>query len=194
VTLRFSIDDVATMLRAGILPEDSSTELLDGMIVLKDRANKGEPTDVHGKRHAAGVALLADLANRINAPACHVRSQLPLACDQYNAPEPDFAIVRGNARDYLERFPSGTDVSCVAEVADSSLERDSERKLSIYARAGVGQCLIINLRNDTLEHYSEPDPQAATFRTKITLSLGQTIAIQLVNGDVLQTAVADLLP
>jgi len=192
--VRFSIDDVAAMLREGILPEDSTTELLDGIVVLKDRADKGEPADMHGKRRAVAVALLSGLARRIDDSARHVRTQLPLACDQYNAPEPDFAIARGKVRDYIERFPSGGDVYCVAEVADSSLERDSERKLSIYARAVVPQYLIINLRNETLEHYSDPDPEAATYRTKATLSREQSIAIQLGNGDMPQLAVAELLP
>jgi Uma2 family endonuclease len=123
-----------------------------------------------------------------------VRTQLPLACDRYNAPEPDFAIARGNPRDYTERFPSGADVYCLAEVADSSLERDPERKLSIYARAGVPQYVIVNLRNETLELYTDPDPQAATYRTKTTLLRGQTITIQLGDGQTLDVAITDILP
>ncbi len=182
------------MLREGILPEDASTELLDGMVVRKDRATTGEEIGVHGLRHSLCVTLLGELALRINSPARHVRLQLPLICDEVNAPEPDFAIVRGSPRDYARALPNVVDASCVIEVADSSLERDSENKLAIYARSGLPQYIIVNLRNETLEHFTEPDAQVATFRTKVTLSRAQIVTLQLGDEQTIDVAAADLLP
>ena len=41
--VRFTRHDVAAMVRAGIVPEDSSTELLNGLLVYVDRGATGEP-------------------------------------------------------------------------------------------------------------------------------------------------------
>jgi len=149
---------------------------------------------VHGTRHSLGVTLLARLASRVDSDVRHVRSQLPVVCGRTNAPEPDFAVVRGDPRDYAERLPDASDVFMLAEVADSSLERDSQRKLAIYSRAGVAQYLIVNLRNDTVEQFTDPDAQASTYRTKITFVRGESVTLRLGEDEAFAIPVADLLP
>ena len=90
-------------------------------------------------------------------------------------------------------MPGPGDVTCVIEAAHSSLDRDREDKLPIYAAAGMPQYVIINLANDTIEVYTDPDPAGEQYRTKTTLERGDTLALQLPEG-VLEVPVADVLP
>ena len=43
------------------------------------------------------------------------------------------------------------------EVADSTLARDRETKLALYARDGILEYWIVNLEQNQLEVYREPD-------------------------------------
>jgi hypothetical protein len=52
---RFTRRDAEMLVRLGIIPEDASTELLHGLIVLKDRAGTGEDPMVIGNDHTKVV-------------------------------------------------------------------------------------------------------------------------------------------
>ena len=49
--VRFSVDTVQGMLRAGLLADDPSTELLNGCIVQTDRGDHGGDSTVHSPGH-----------------------------------------------------------------------------------------------------------------------------------------------
>jgi Uma2 family endonuclease len=56
------------------------------------------------------------------------------------------------------------------EVADSSLERDLMEKLPRYARAGIPEVWIVNLNDETIEVYRQPNFTA--YASKTILSAG----------------------
>jgi Uma2 family endonuclease len=192
--VRFTVDDVLAMVQQGILPEDASTELLNGIILLKDRSDQGGDSLTPSPKHRTAVRLLTALAARVDRSDCHAQVQLPVVCSTVQMPEPDFAIVRGNDRDYIEHLPTAADVSCLIEVADSSLERDQTEKLTIYAAAGIRQYIILNLRNSTAEEYTDPDTTAATYRSKKTFARADSITVSLPTNNVIEVALIDLLP
>jgi hypothetical protein len=72
---RFTRHDAESLMRLGIIPEDASTELLDGLVVLKDRAAVGEDPFMIGRNHRKAVERLSDLRTRINDARRHVQSQ-----------------------------------------------------------------------------------------------------------------------
>ena len=72
---RFTWRDAEALVRLGIIPEDASTELLNGLIVLKDRAARGQDSMTVGNNHTVCVERLSDLRGRINNAGRHVRSQ-----------------------------------------------------------------------------------------------------------------------
>jgi Uma2 family endonuclease len=188
-----TIGQYQKMIEDGIVAEDSSVELLRGVMVRKDRSAIGEDPIGHSPIHRAVVALLTELSARLAGKGCHMQIQLPVACPPDGAPEPDAAIVRGGARDYLDRLPGPGDVSCVVEVAHSSLELDREDKLPIYAAAGIPQYIIINLQNMTLEVYSDPDAPQEQYRTKATAARGDGVELKLPQG-VLDIPAEEILP
>jgi Uma2 family endonuclease len=181
------------MIDEGILPEDATVELLRGVLVRKDRSAPGEDAMGHSPLHKLVIALLTALAARINGASCHMQIQLPVACPPDGEPEPDASIVRGTPRDYSDRIPGPGDVTCVIEAAHSSLGRDREDKLPIYAAAAVPQYVLINLTNNTVEVYSDPSSAAEDYRTKVTVDQSGMLRLQLPNG-FLEVAAADVLP
>jgi Uma2 family endonuclease len=129
----------------GVLGEDDPIELLDGRLVFR------EP---QGSRHAT-VSLRIRLAlDRVFTRGYHVRNQYPVALDDVSEPEPDIAVVRGRIDDYLHAHPAAPVL--VVEVAQSTLTKDRLRKGTLYARAGVPDYWIVNLKDGVLEVYREP--------------------------------------
>ena len=192
--VRYTVDDVLRMIRSGVIPEDATTELLDGFVVLKDRGEYGGDPLLHGRKHIAAIRRLTALSVKIQSTNRFAQVQLPLVCSDLQMPEPDFAIVRGTEQNYSERLPGAQDTFVVIEAADSSLERDQNEKLAIYAAAGVPQYLIINLRNSTIEQYTDPDPQSATYRTKATFTRDDKLVLSGGSDGPIEVRGDELLP
>ena len=190
---RFTRKDVETLVRQGIIPEDASTELLSGLVVLKDRARRGEDPLTIGSDHRRSVERLSNLRSRINNPSRHVQSQQPLVCGETHVPEPDSAVIRGRLEDYPDN-PEAADAWCVVEVADASYERDAREKLAGYARAGVAQYVILNLRNRTAEVYTNPDTAAGTYPAPRVVRDGEVLSLRVGEGEVFDIRLSDVLP
>jgi Uma2 family endonuclease len=188
-----TVDQYVRMIEKGIVSEDGGVELLRGVLVRKDRSVIGEDQMGHSPLHVMIVSLLTALAARINGERRYLQIQLPVVCAPDSAPEPDAAIVRGAPRDYADRLPAAGDVSCVIEASHSSLERDREDKLPLYAAAAVPQYVIINLQNQTVEVYSDPDPAGKQYRTRPTVEPGGTVELQQPEGT-FTIATSELLP
>lgn len=118
-----------------------------------------------------------------------VRPQLPLALDPDSEPEPDIAVVAGEPRD----FPSGHPITAilVVEISDATLRQDRTRKAPLYARHGIPEYWILNVVDDCLEVYRDPDRASETYQTKLTLHRGDSIT-PLQGAKPI--AVADMLP
>src|ERR1700710_813738 len=104
--------------------------------------------------------MLGELDESIKSERRHLRTQSTLICAESHAPIPDGMVLRGSRSDYRGRLPQATDALCIIEVADSSYERDAGEKLNAYARAGIEQYIIVNLRTRTAEVYTHADPAA----------------------------------
>ena len=133
------------MIDAGILGTDDNVELLDGLLVAR------EP---QGARHAAIVVVIRGVVERAFGRGFHVREEKPVALDELSEPEPDIVVVRGRPRDYLVDHPSRPVL--LVEVAETSLALDRRRKGALYARAGIADYWVVNLKAAVLEVYREP--------------------------------------
>jgi hypothetical protein len=191
--IRFTRKDAEALVQQGIIPEDASTELLNGMIVLKDRSARDQDPTMIGPDHRKSVERLSALRKVIDSDQRHVESQQPLVCSDIDQPEPDFMVLRGKLDDY-DDLPTAADAYCVIEVADSSYERDSGEKRVAYARAGIGQYVILNLRSRAAEVYTDPDSVAGTYPPAEILTAGQSLSIRLCQSEFLSVPIADILP
>jgi Uma2 family endonuclease len=143
---RFLAAEVLQMVEHGILRENEPLELLNGELIF---------VSPQGPAHASRIMALQELLSQLYAPLGKVRVQLPLAAGDDSLPEPDLAVVRGRAADYVERHPSGADTLLVVEVAKTSLAVD-RAKAPIYARAGVQTYLLLDLASSTVEVRERP--------------------------------------
>jgi Uma2 family endonuclease len=189
-----TVDQYARMIRDGIVSEDASVELLRGVMVRKDRSSPGEEPTGHSPLRSLVISLLIRLARGIENPQRFVRIQLPVVCPPDGAPEPDASVTKGSERDYANRLPTARDVFSIIEAAHSSIGRDQEDKLPIYAAAGVLQYVIINLNNDTVEVYEDPDPTTEQYRTKMTVDRGGRVRLLVGDNERLEFDPADVLP
>jgi Uma2 family endonuclease len=80
-------------------------------------------------------------------------------------------------------------VFLIIEAADSSLDKDREVKLPIYAQAGIPVYWIVNLTDQQIEVYHTPDEgiykvrEIATPKDRVSLdSLGLELAVKEVMG------------
>lgn len=133
------------MVDAGILTSDDKVELLDGLLIAR------EP---QGSRHALAVGLVRAALERACGRRYHLREEKPVALDRLSEPEPDVAVIPGRLRDYAAGHPRRPVL--VVEVAESSLARDRVRKGALYARAGLAEYWVVNLTDDMLEVYRDP--------------------------------------
>ena len=78
------------------------------------------------------------------------------------------------------------------EVAHSSLAQDRLTKSFIYAKAGIPQYVIVNLRDDCVESYIAPSAPRRRYRERTVLVRGERL--QLVTFPDVTIAVDDLLP
>jgi len=192
--VRFTVHDTLRMLELGVLPEDSTIELLDSSLVYRDRFALRGGEIVEGIEHNYVVSSLADLASDIYNDIRHLRTQSTLICSEIQAPIPDATVLRGPRTSYRNHIPTASEALCVIEVADSSYERDAGEKLIGYARAGIAQYIIMNLRNQTAEVYAEPDSVAGIYLPPQIITADATLAIRIGDGETSNVPFASLLP
>jgi Uma2 family endonuclease len=168
---RFSVAEYDQMGRAGILTEDDSVELLEGVIV--EKMTKYPP-------HDATIDILAELLWRLLPMGWFPRVQNVFVTSD-SEPEPDLVITRGRPQNYLQRHPVAGDVALIVEVAESSIHRD-RRKRKIYARAGIAQYWIFDLNSGHIEMYAEPDMAAAEYQRKVIVAVATAVSFNLPEG------------
>ncbi len=166
------------MAASGFFPPEARVELIDGLVYDMTPQSSGHTTSVH----------LAAEALRPAFPGSYLRVQSPLALGERSAPEPDVAVVAGSPRDYRDGHPSTA--LLVVEVADHSLLHDRQRKLPLYATAGIPEAWILNFKQKALEVYREPVDGLYCSRT--VLRAGESVSP--LTGPGISIAVADLLP
>ncbi|MCW9059633.1 MAG: Uma2 family endonuclease [Gammaproteobacteria bacterium] len=143
---RLSVDEYHRMARAGILPEDSRVELINGEII--DMAPIGS-------RHAAAVKQLTRILNRTVGDTAIVSVQDPIHLDPHTEPQPDLALLRPREDFYKTAHPRASDVLLVIEVADHSLRYDREIKIPLYARHGISEVWLVDLQSNRISLFRE---------------------------------------
>jgi Uma2 family endonuclease len=138
---RFSVKEYYRMAETGVLRPDARVELLDGQII--DRSPIGP---LHG-----GVTKFLSRLFFAAAKSRWITSvQDPLRLDDHSEPEPDLMLLKPSADFYRNRHPQPEDVFLLVEISDTTLERDQEEKLPVYARAGIAEVWIVDLNEQTI--------------------------------------------
>lgn len=99
-----------------------------------------------------------------------MRQQSPLLRGQDTDPEPDLAVVPGRPRDYTGH-PTTADL--VVEVADSSLNFDTNEKRLLYARSGIREYWVVDINGRRLLVYRAS--QSGDFATQQVCGPADTV-------------------
>lgn len=178
---RFSVADYHKMIKAGVLCEDNRVELLEGVII------KMSPKS---KRHAAATDRVAKIFLTTFGDRAIVRNQNPILLNDDSEPEPDIALLAPQEKEYSDRLPQAADVLAILEVSDTTLKFDRETKAIAYAKAGIKQYLVMNVRGREIVDMREPSPEG--FRFARVLRADERFNI--VAFPEIEITVGDLLP
>ena len=155
----FTADEYVRMTEAGILEPKERVELLDGEIWQMAAI---------GNKHFACV-------NRFNAwfaPALVGRAivsvQGPIRLSSRSMPQPDLALLHPRPDWYASGLPGPEEVFLLVEVSDTTLRYDRDRKLPLYAAAGIPEVWIANLAAGSV--LIGRDPSEAGYRRVETVT------------------------
>ena len=183
-TRRWTRREYGRLIDVGVLHEGDAIELLEGRLIV------AEPQHTP---HATAIDLAGEALLRVFGPGWRVRIQLPLGLGADSEPEPDLAVVRGSARDFLADHPATA--ALVVEIADASLELDRRVKARMYARASITDYWIVNLVERVVEVHRDPlsaGRRESRYRD-ITVMAADDRIVPLA-APFASIAVADLLP
>jgi hypothetical protein len=183
---RFTVDEYHQMIQAGILTEKDAVELLGGLIV---------PKMPHNPPHDLAIELADELLRQHLPAGWRVRIQSAITTAE-SEPEPDLAVLRGAPRGRSGRQPGPQDLALVAEVADTSLDRDRGEKAVIYARAAISCYWIINLKDAQVEVYTDPSGPDAnpSYRQRQVFRTTDAVPLVLDGQELARIVVVEFLP
>lgn len=161
---KFRVDEVYKMMEIGILPEESGWELINGEIIRRMTI---------GSKHASTVKKLNRIFTNLLGERAIISVQDPIHIDEHNEPEPDVALLKPRDDFYAESHPTPQDVLLLIEVSGSTIEFDRETKKTLYAEAGIEEFWLVNLKEQTIETYSQP--KNGNYRLAQILEKGETV-------------------
>ncbi len=112
--------------------------------------------------HASVLSLVNGALLRIFGIEKLIRIQMPLLALDDSQPEPDAAVVEGEAQDFFDTHPHSAQLA--VEVSDSTLAMDLGIKAVLYAKTGIPEYWVVDI-NARLVH---------VHRTPVALSAGPT--------------------
>ena len=144
---RWNVAEYHRMVETGMLSSDDRVELIEGEII--DMAPIGSS-------HAGIVDQLTRLLMFAVAEQAIVRVQNPVELSDWSEPEPDLTLLCPRADFYKRQQPRPSDVLLMIEVADSTLGKDRDVKCPLYARHGICEFWIVDVRGERILTFQDP--------------------------------------
>ncbi len=140
-----TLDEFERMIAAGVWQEDEAIELIEGELIAMSPINI---------RHAAVVDGLEERLKDLLQKQARVRVQNPIVAGQ-SRPQPDISIVRRQR--YAHQHPTAQEIFWLVEVSDTTARYDRERKVPIYAHAGIAEVWVVDLSMEQVWVYTQPE-------------------------------------
>lgn len=155
--IRWTKDDYYRLSDLGFF-NGKRVELIEGEIFVKydylEFSEAEYEMSAMSSLHFAGVNVAAEVLREIFKKNYFVSVQCPIDMGENSEPEPDISIIEGKARDFKNAIPKIA--SLIVEIAETSILYDRSKKASLYARAGIQDYWIVNLRDRRLEVFRRP--------------------------------------
>ena len=180
---RITLEQYEAMIASGAFNKRDRVQLINGYLVAK-------MTELPA--HGAACDAIHLTLEPLLPLGWYVRTERVIRIPNYaSMPKPDVVVVRGNWRDYANRYPEPADIAMVVEVASSSLYEDRMMAV-IHGAGGVPTYWIINLVDRQVEVYS--DPFQGGYQSRVEFKPGQAIPVVIASQQVGTIAVDDVLP
>jgi Uma2 family endonuclease len=149
----FTVEEWHKMGEIGLFSPDRRVELIEGEII--------EMGPI-GSSHAGCVSWLNNFFGTRVAGSAIVNMQNPIQLGHSSEPQPDLTILHLEPHFYRNKHPTPKDVLLLIEVSDSTLTYDRHVKKPLYARYGIIEYWVVNLKENCIEVYLNPQAQDYT--------------------------------
>ena len=170
--VKFTYDQYEEMIRMGLFnpPEEHRVELIFGRIVPVYGKSRMSPIN---PPHDDSVDELSDWSHEVlPRGTVRIRGWGSIGIPQFGSqPQPDFAWMA--PRRYKIVRPSPDDVLLLVEVSDTTLKKDRGVKARLYAKAGIRDYWIVNIKGRCVEVHR--DPEGSKYRSVTVYTPGQEI-------------------
>ncbi len=193
---KWSVEDYHQIIESGVL-EGKSVELLEGEIV-----TMSPEKPIHSSR----IDAVADYLRNLLRGIAKVREAHPITLDT-SEPEPDIAIVQFNDHNYSDRHPYPQDIYWLIEVrpraadrrkgmrtfevSNRTLNKDLKEKPITYARNGILEYWVIDLLNNKLWVFTQPEQNGYLNKREITSGIINPVSFPNINMKVNKLIDAD---
>ncbi|MFN3167243.1 MAG: Uma2 family endonuclease [Phycisphaeraceae bacterium] len=151
---RCSSERYLELIASGVLGPSDKVELINGMITAMSPA---------GPKHDFVIRQLTRLLASV-MPECDLQIQGTVHIDNGQIFDPDVAVIKRYSDDTLKHRHAGPDdILLIIEAALSSMRRDAQVKMPIYARAGIPEYWVVDIENESLIVHR--DPQNARYKS-----------------------------
>jgi Uma2 family endonuclease len=180
-----TVEAYHALLKAGFFLDGHPYELLEGFVV---------PKMTKGPKHENARRKLRRLLEELVSDEYFVDEQGAVTTSD-SEPEPDVFVVRGQIDDFPDRHAGPDEVALVAEIADSSLTRDRNWKLRVYARAKMPVYWLVNVSQQTVEVFTQPTGPVARpeFSDRATYGANDQVPVVIDGEEIGRIAVTAIL-
>lgn len=180
-----TVEGYHALIKAGYFLDGDPYELLEGFVV---------PKMTKGAKHESARRRLRRLLEKLISAEYFVDEQGAMTTSD-SEPEPDVFVIRGGRDDFADRHAWPEEVALVAEIADSTLTRDRGTKCRIYARAKMPVYWIVNVRDRTVEVFTDPSGPAARpkYRSEQEFRDGDEVPVAIDGKEMGRIAVTAIL-
>lgn len=174
-------DDCDFLERAGLLTE--RYELLDGEIIIKMGQNRPHIMST--------IRVIGWLLRTFSEERVQTQDDIEVAGPDQptNRPQPDAAVLSRPDYEFTEP-PRGADLLLGVEVSDTTLRDDLRTKAALYARAGIPEYWVFDVKARRLHIHR--DAQNGVYQTVTTHNEQETVTTQAAPNNPVR--VGDLLP
>jgi Uma2 family endonuclease len=156
--VRLRIEDYLLLDASGAFERYGKTELIDGELVFVNAQHRP-----HARIKSRLYRLIADALDRIGAGAEAV-VEGSVGIPPANVPEPDIVVTDQPEGEGLIPLDS---VRLIVEVADATLETDLNRKASVYARHGIVEYWVVDVKGRLIHQLWQPQGQEYAGRRQV---------------------------
>lgn len=164
----FTVDEYYRMVDARILSENDRVELIEGEIT--------QMTPI-GSYHSGCVKSLNNIFFQLQAEKkVTISVQDPVRLSEFSEPEPDVVLLKHRNDFYRNAHPSAEDIFLIIEVADTTLDFDRLVKIPLYAKHGIPESWIVDVKGRKVEAFWQPE--SGKYVWYQTYQYNQSISLQ----------------